>query len=156
MHIPSELVILNDRLTNVSIVRLRKGGKRFEAACYRNKVLEWRSGVESDIDEVLQIHSVFINVGKGQVASQEDLRKCFGSDDIEKILLEILKKGELQVGEKERSHQMENLQKDIILTISSKCVDPRTKRPYTVGIIEKAIGEIGFSINIGKSAKSQA
>lgn len=30
------------RLTNVAIVRLKKGGKRFEIACYPNKVQEWK------------------------------------------------------------------------------------------------------------------
>lgn len=33
------------KLTNVSVVRLKKGGKRFELACYRNKVVEWRNKV---------------------------------------------------------------------------------------------------------------
>jgi ribosome maturation protein SDO1 len=33
------------KLTNVSLVRLKKGGKRFEIACYKNKVMEWRQGV---------------------------------------------------------------------------------------------------------------
>jgi hypothetical protein len=33
------------KLTNVSVVRLKKGGKRFEIACYKNKVREWRTGV---------------------------------------------------------------------------------------------------------------
>ena len=32
------------RLTNVAVVRARRGGQRFEIACYRNKVLGWRSG----------------------------------------------------------------------------------------------------------------
>jgi len=84
------------------VVRLKKGGKRFEgirllafityrlAACYKNKVLEWRSGVETDIDEVLQIHSVFQNVSKGQVANSEDLRKAFKTDIIEDILKEVI------------------------------------------------------------------
>lgn len=31
------------KLTNVAVVRLRKGGKRFEIACYRNKVQEYRN-----------------------------------------------------------------------------------------------------------------
>jgi len=31
------------RLTNVAIVRLKKAGKRFEIACYKNKVLSWRN-----------------------------------------------------------------------------------------------------------------
>lgn len=32
------------RLTNVAVVRARRAGKRFEIACYRNKVMGWRSG----------------------------------------------------------------------------------------------------------------
>jgi ribosome maturation protein SDO1 len=54
-----------NRLTNVSIVRLKKGGIRFEIACYKNKVLEFRSNIETDLDEVLQTHSVYTNVSKG-------------------------------------------------------------------------------------------
>ena len=42
-------------MTNIAVVRLKKGGKRFEIACYRNKVADWRSGVEKDLDEVLQV-----------------------------------------------------------------------------------------------------
>ena len=30
------------RLTNVAVVRMKRGGKRFEIACYKNKVLSWR------------------------------------------------------------------------------------------------------------------
>ncbi len=29
-------------LTNVAVVRMKKAGKRFEIACYKNKVLSWR------------------------------------------------------------------------------------------------------------------
>lgn len=32
-------------------------------------------------DEVLQTHSVFVNVSKGQVAKKEDLISAFGTDD---------------------------------------------------------------------------
>jgi len=52
------------KLTNVAVVRLRKAGKRFEIACYKNMALNWRSGVETDIDEVLQIDRIFTNVSK--------------------------------------------------------------------------------------------
>lgn len=33
------------RLTNVAVVRYKKFGKRFEIACYKNKVLNWRNGM---------------------------------------------------------------------------------------------------------------
>uniref|UniRef100_A0A8C9LZQ0 Ribosome maturation protein SDO1/SBDS N-terminal domain-containing protein n=1 Tax=Piliocolobus tephrosceles TaxID=591936 RepID=A0A8C9LZQ0_9PRIM len=61
------------RLTNVAVVRMKRAGKRLEIACCKNKVVGWRSGVEKDLDEVLQTHSVFVNVSKGQVAKKEDL-----------------------------------------------------------------------------------
>jgi len=143
------------KLTNVSIVRLKKGGKRFEIACYKNKVQEYRSGVETNLDDVLQISNVFINVSKGQAAKHEDLEKAFGTTEQDKIVQEILKKGELQVGEKERAHELGNLWKDIATQVAEKVVDPTTQRPYPVGMIEKAMTEAGFSVRQGKSAKSQ-
>jgi ribosome maturation protein SDO1 len=69
--------------------------------------------------------------------------------------LQILKKGELQVGEKERSHNITNLYKDIATQIAEKCVDPSTQRPYSVSMIEKAMAEVGFSVKADKTAKSQ-
>lgn len=44
---------------------------------------------ETDIDEVVQIHNVFINVSKGQAASHEDLQKSFKTTDIDVILQEV-------------------------------------------------------------------
>lgn len=128
------------KLTNVSLVRLKKGKKRFEIACYKNKVMEYRSGIETDLDNVLQIPSVFLNVSKGQTAPKEDLEKAFGKGkSTDDIVLEILKKGELQVGEKERAAQLERVHNEVIAIVSSKLVDPRTKRVYTSGMIEKAL-----------------
>ncbi|XP_045445900.1 ribosome maturation protein SBDS [Melitaea cinxia] len=144
------------RLTNVAIVRLKKGGKRFEIACYKNKVLSWRNKLEKDIDEVLQTHTVFTNVSKGQVAKKEDLVKVFGKDDQTEICKLILEKGELQVSDKERHSQIDSLFKDIATTVADKCVNPETKRPYSVSIIEKAMKDIHFSVNINKSAKQQS
>ncbi|PWZ03575.1 SBDS-domain-containing protein [Testicularia cyperi] len=147
---------INIKLTNVSVVRLRKGGKRFEIACYKNKVREWRTGVEKDFDEVVQIENVFVNVSKGQLAPHDDLQKAFGTTEIPKILLEILKKGELQVGEKERSHELTNTWKDIATQVAEKCVDPASQRPYTVGMIEKAMHDVHYSVKTARSAKQQA
>jgi ribosome maturation protein SDO1 len=128
------------KLTNVSLVRLKKGKKRFEIACYKNKVLEWRSGIETDLDNVLQIPSVFLNVSKGQTAPSAELAKAFGKDtSVDDIILEILRKGEMQVGEKERTAQLERVHNEVISIVASKLVDPRTKRVYTSGMIDKAL-----------------
>lgn len=97
-------------MTNVSIVRYKKGGKRFEVrpllrplrspeltfenllvqiACYKNKVQEWRTGVETDLDEVLQIERVFTNVSKGQAAKSDELSKAFGKLGQDEIVKEV-------------------------------------------------------------------
>ncbi|KAJ3770217.1 Shwachman-Bodian-diamond syndrome protein [Lentinula raphanica] len=143
------------KLTNVSIVRLKKGGKRFEIACYKNKVQEWRNGVETNLDDVLQISNVFMNVSKGEVAKHGELKKAFGTTEISEIVSEILKKGEVQVGEKEREHDQSALRKEIATLVAEKCVDPSTQRPYPVGMIEKAMTEAGYSLKPNKNAKSQ-
>ena len=143
------------KLTNVSIVRLKKGGKRFEIACYKNKVQEWRTGVETNLDDVLQISNVFVNVSKGEVAKANDLQKAFNTSEVSEIVKEILKKGEVQVGEKERDHDLSSLRREIATLVAEKCVDPATQHPYAVGIIEKAMAEAGFSVKQNKNAKSQ-
>lgn len=53
--------------------------------------------------------------------------------------MEILNKGELQVGEKERAAQLERVHNEVVGIVASKLVDPKTKRVYTSGLIEKAL-----------------
>ncbi|RDA92246.1 hypothetical protein CP533_5690 [Ophiocordyceps camponoti-saundersi (nom. inval.)] len=145
------------KLTNVSLVRLKKGKKRFEIACYKNKVLEWRSGIETDLDNVLQIPNVFINVSKGQTAPKEELEKAFGKGKpTADIVLEILNKGELQVGDKERAAQLERVHNEVLAIVASKLVDPRTKRVYTSGIIEKALDMLSSQAHASPEKSSGA
>jgi len=119
------------------------GKKRFEIACYKNKVMEWRSGVETDLDNVLQIENVFTNVSKGAVAPKEDVQKAFGAKTPQKdVILEILNKGELQVGEKERHAQLDRVHAEVIDIVAGKLVDPKSKRVYTTGMIEKALDQL--------------
>lgn len=65
------------KLTNVSLVRYKKGKKRFELACYKNKLLEYRSGTETDLDNVLQIPTIFLNASKGETAPNAELLKAW-------------------------------------------------------------------------------
>lgn len=61
----------------------------FQIACYKNKVQEWRNGVETDLDDVLQISNVFTNVSKGEVAKANDLQKAFGTSDVHAVVKEV-------------------------------------------------------------------
>lgn len=144
------------KLTNVSVVRMKKGKKRFELACYQNKVHDFKSGVEKNIDDVLQIPQVFTNVSKGQVASSEDLKGNFNTTDIDQIIQEILKKGEIQLSEKERAQQNEKLHNEILNIISAKCINPKSKKRYPPTMIDKALKELKFNFVNARSGKSKA
>ncbi|CAI4230717.1 unnamed protein product [Auanema sp. JU1783] len=143
-------------LTNVAVVRMKKTGKRFEIACYKNKVVNWRNKTEKDIDEVLQTHTVFSNVSKGQVSKREDLLAAFGIDDHLEICKTILEKGDLQISDKERQAATNQSLKEVSQLIASMVVNPETKRPIPPNAIDKALQEIHFSLRPNRSSKQQA
>jgi ribosome maturation protein SDO1 len=145
------------RLTNVAVVRLKRKGKRFEIACYKNKVLSWRAGNEEDLDEVLQTDRVFANVSKGVLSNSKDMMAAFNTSDEASIVLEILKHGELQVSAGERQHQAGNMFNEVATIVANLCVDPDTKRPFSVGIIERAMRDtLHFAVVPNRPAKVQA
>lgn len=144
------------KLTNVSLVRLKKGKKRFEVACYQNKVQDYRRGVETDLDEVLQINQVFLNVSKGQVASNEDLNGAFGTKEQEVVIKEILSRGEIQLSEKERQQMHGKITNELLTLVSAKCVNPNSKKRYPPTMIHKALAELKFNVVTNKPAKLQA
>ena len=63
--------------TNVAYIRYRINNKMFEVACYRNKAVNWRNGLEEDIAEVLQIEEIYENASHGTLAKKADLNKFF-------------------------------------------------------------------------------
>ncbi|PRW61221.1 ribosome maturation SBDS [Chlorella sorokiniana] len=144
------------RLTNIAVVRMKKHGKRFEIACYKNKVVNWRNGVEKDLDEVLQTTAVFSNVSKGVLAKREDLMAAFGTDDQEAICVRILAEGELQVSDKERKVELDTLFRDVASVLSEKCINPESNRPYTISMLERALKDVHFSVDPKRPAKAQA
>eukprot|EP00762_Andalucia_godoyi_P003551 ANDGO_04242.mRNA.1 Ribosome maturation protein SBDS len=144
------------RHTNVAVIRYKKQGVKFEIAAYPNKVLSWRSGVEKDLDEVLQTRIVFDNVGKGEMANKQEMYEVFGTHDEQKIILEILEKGELQVAEKERQAILTQLTHDVCNIVAEKAFNPLTKRPYPLPTIERALKDSHYVIRLTKPAKQQA
>ena len=143
------------KLTNVAVVRYNHGGKRFEIACYRNKVMDYRAGLETDLSEVLQTDRIFTNVSKGQFAASADLQAAFGTTDDEAIAKTILEKGSsLQVSDLERNQLFEQTIQQIAVWVASNCVHPDSGRPYTVSQIRHALGK-NYAVQTHKAIKKQ-
>ena len=98
---------------------------------------------ETDLDNVLQIPAVFLSVSKGQTAPSQDLAKSFGpKTPLNDVILEILSKGELQVGERERHAQLDRVHHEVLDIVAGYLVEPKSKLVYTPGMIEKALAEL--------------
>ena len=143
-------------LTNVAVVRMKRGGKRFEIAAYPNQVQAWRSGVETDLSEVLQTDRVYTNVSHGKFAKKQDLLKSFGTDNEEEVCKMVLEKGEIQISAAERQLTLDRLFKEVAAVVAEKCINTETSLPLTATYVERAMKELNFNLNPSRPAKQQA
>ena len=143
-------------LSNVSVIKLDRRGKHFEIAVVPNKVSSWRAGLEPDIDEVVQSHSIFSNVDQGMLAKRNDVFEALDVTDMESALRIILSEGKLRLAEKERKLKIANMTKEIASIVASQCVNSNSQRPLTASMVERAMKQIGFSVKITKAEKAQA
>src|SRR6056300_437708 len=143
------------RLTNVAVVRLQRHGHRFEVACYRNKIVNYRQGTETDLSEVLQTERVFTNVSKGQFANTKILKKCFDTSNEETVCRFILDNGDVQVSDQERAAQLESTVREVATMVAEKCVHPISRRPYTTTQIRDAMKSVGFMVHPTRNIKQQ-
>ncbi|VWU51607.1 ribosome maturation protein SBDS, putative [Hepatocystis sp. ex Piliocolobus tephrosceles] len=144
------------KFTNVAVVKYKYKGKKFEIACYKNKIIDWKNGVELNIDDVLQSHLIFTNISKGEIAKKSELTSCFNSNDNYEICKTILEKGTLQISNKERTVMKDKVYKDVIEILHEMSVNPQTGYPLSTNMIESIVKNIGYSINLDDSAKKQA
>ena len=151
-----QLPLTQKILSNVSVIKLKRKGKQFEIAVLPNKVSSWRNGLEKDIDDVVQSHSIFVNVDQGMLAKQSEVLETLGVATMEDALIMILEQGKLKLAEKERKIVLANLTKDIASIVASQCVNVNTKKPLTSSTVERAMKEIGYSVKLAKPAKAQA
>lgn len=60
------------------------------------------------------------------------------------------------MSEKERQSHLDATFRDIATIVAEKCVNPDSKRPYPVGVIERAMKEVHYSVKPSKGSKQQA
>lgn len=66
-----------------------------------------------------------------------------------------MEKGELQVAGKEREAQLSSQFRDIATIVMQKTINPETKHPYTISMIERLMHEIHYAVDPHSSSKKQ-
>jgi conserved hypothetical protein TIGR00291 len=138
------------------IVRFEKDGKRFEVLADPDKVLEYKEGKKIPLSEVVHGDFIYRDARKGLKASPADIEKVFGTQDISRVMHEILMKGEIQLTTEQRRKMIEAKKRMVITYIARNSIDPITKKPVPPARIEAAMEQARVSIDINKGVEEQA
>lgn len=139
-----------------TLARLTIGGEKFEIMVDPDKALNYKLNKQVPLTQILVCDVIFRDVGKGERASEEKIKKIFGTTDPVKIAKIILEKGEVQLTTEQRRKLIEDKKKQIINFISRHCVDPKTNLPHPPLRIEQALTQAKISIDPFKDAEGQA
>ncbi|MEM0437927.1 MAG: ribosome assembly factor SBDS [Candidatus Micrarchaeia archaeon] len=142
-------------LDNAVIIRLEKGGEKFEVFADPNKVAAFRKGEQVSINDMVAVHEVFKDGRKGDSQSEQALKKAFGTTDFNSIAKEILMKGELHLTTEQKRKLMEEKRAKIVQYIAQNFVDPHTGAPHPAKRIELAMEEAKVRIDDMRSAEAQ-
>ncbi len=135
------------------IARLQVKDKRFEIFVDCEKAMLIRDGKSADISSALLVDRIFKDVKTGEVAG--NLENVFGTSDVKRIAMEIIKRGEVQLSSAYRDKQLSMLKNRIIEEISSMAIDATTNIPIPRKRIELALQEVHCNFDLNKPEKEQ-
>lgn len=136
------------------IARIQKNGNTYEILVDCEQAMAYREGKSVSLRGLLAVDEVFKDSKKGLRAG--NLAGTFGTEDIEKIADEIIRKGEVQLTQEYREKLTKEMKNRIVNYISMSATDTRTNSPVPPQRVELAIEQIKFSANPFGSVESQA
>lgn len=144
------------KMEDAVIARFEHSGHKFEILVDPELALSARhSGKLPDLNELLAFEAVYKDANKGEEASEETVRKVFGTTEIEKVVLRILKDGEVQLTTDQRRRMLEKKRTEIIMFIANNAINPQTKAPHPPVRIENAMQEARIQVDVFKSVQEQ-
>lgn len=106
------------RLTNVSIVTLKKYGLKYELAVFPNKLYEYRHNPSVCLSSILHSEKIYRSVDSGEICSESDLSHFNMSH--EEIIHEILLHGHEQKASATSQHELESIERQIVDLVQGK------------------------------------
>lgn len=127
-----------------TIARIKQGGKHFEILVDLDLAMAFRK--TSSPNGFLEIDKIFTDSKKGLVPSTIELKRAFGTENVEDISQKIVKSGEVLLTQDFREEEREKKVKQVVDFLAKNTVDPKTKMPHTPERIKKALDEAHVNI----------
>ncbi len=142
-------------MSKTVIVKYKHAGDEFEILVNSDLAYEYITGKRTDPLSVLEAEDIFKDAGKGEKASDDKLKKAFGTTDVGKVADIMLKKGDVPITTEQRARLSEEKRKQIIEMIAKNSIDPRTNAPNPPLRVENAMKEARVSVDPFKSVTEQ-
>ncbi len=137
------------------IARLKKGGINFEILVDSNKALDFKKGINFPIDEILATSGVYRDARKGDVISNDELQKNFGTINVMEVSKKIILEGELQFTTEQRRKMTEEKKNKVADMIAKRAINPQTNTPHPTNRILNAMEQTGTRIDPFLDAEAQ-
>lgn len=124
--------------------RIKKEGKHFEIIVDLDKALKFKK--EGGAVDFLEANTIFSDSKKGFHASEEDMKKAFGTTDTNSIAEKIVKSGEILLTQEHRGEEKEKSVKQVVDFLARNAVDPQTGNPHTSERIKNALDQAQVNI----------
>jgi ribosome maturation protein SDO1 len=138
------------------IARLTVKGEHFEVLVDPDLAWLLKNGKAVDQKALMISETIYKDVGQGDKASEDSLKKNFGTTESFPIVESIIRRGELQLTTDQRREMVENKRKQIVAFIARNCIDPKSGTPHPPTRIENAMENMRLNIDPFKSAEEQA
>ncbi|NIM47384.1 MAG: ribosome assembly factor SBDS [Candidatus Aenigmarchaeota archaeon] len=137
------------------IARLTKSGEKFEIIVDPEKAMDLKTGKEIVLEDLLASEEIYEDAKKGLRASNENVNKAFGTNDLKKIVYTIIKEGEVQITTEQRKRMLEEKTKAIANIIAKRGVNPQTGLPHPADRILRAMEQSKVRIDLERRIEEQ-
>lgn len=136
------------------IARLKKANNVFELLVDCDNALLYLEG-KAKLEDAAAGPYVFKNAKFGEHASPAEMKKVFGTDDLNKVADVILREGEIQLTREHKDKLRDAKRKQVITLIARNAVDAKTGKPYPPARIEMLMDEAKVKVDEFIQAEKQ-
>ncbi len=138
------------------ILIYKKEGQEFQVLVDYEKLLQFKKEENIDIYDVLADTSIYVDIKKGLLQSQNLTNEIFAKKTENEILKEILLKGECQIPTSFLNKKRDEIKQKVISYIVESCINPQTNHKFTPSMVESEVNKLKFNFDANKDYIYQA
>lgn len=143
------------KMEDAVIARYAREGNKFEILVDPDLAMNLKKGLPVNMNEMFAIDTIFKDAKKGEDASEETIKKVFGTTELKEVATKIILNGEVQLTTEQRRRMVEQRRNEIIAMIARDAINPQTKMPHPPKRIEIAMENARVVIDPAKPASEQ-